>query len=375
MCDCEREFALRFLPHQVTVGTDLRTKRRIPVTLGFQYSICNTCRNLPEPAAPKSPAAGPTSKIRRYYWREIHKLAVVRFAEWAEKEGTPDLSPFSSAGREAWEEIEESAVEEMKALHRSAPKYQYEAESTARFVAENAIEVVHLSAAYGPTTGPRAVVIDAGRELNVDEFVAAHYRSTGWTVVRLESKPLHALFATFLHQLINDATDPESSLVGFGRPKRDGGEEEEVWMQFPLDFGSAGYGSRRAAEIEREIQLLPRTREELLWLFDYWLEPSANLRRYLHADEDDTRSRARVIVEALPPETIRRILEFLVGSYWERYLGWPDLLVHNERGFCLVEVKSARDKLSPVQMRWIAENKEHMHLPFVIVRVDRAKKS
>src|SRR2546422_377787 len=69
MCDCEKDFAERFIPHQLTRAVELTTQKRTPVTLGFQPAVCKTCRGLPEDSSPKAPSYGHTSKIYRYYWR------------------------------------------------------------------------------------------------------------------------------------------------------------------------------------------------------------------------------------------------------------------------------------------------------------------
>jgi len=61
ICACEEEFAKRFLPHQISEGQEYKTRRRIPVTIGFQKSICNTCRNIPEEAYPKAEIYGYSS--------------------------------------------------------------------------------------------------------------------------------------------------------------------------------------------------------------------------------------------------------------------------------------------------------------------------
>ena len=87
MCSCDETFGRRFLPHQLNTATEPNTQRRIPVTLGFQDGICNSCRGLSEEAHPKTPRYGSTSKIVRYYWREIYSAKTTRFNDWAEQEG------------------------------------------------------------------------------------------------------------------------------------------------------------------------------------------------------------------------------------------------------------------------------------------------
>lgn len=91
--------------------------------------------------------------------------------------------------------------------------------------------------------------------------------------------------------------------------------------------------------------------DDLEWLFDYWLEPSINFREYLWAHREADVLCARPLIEVLPAEIIVRILRYLVGDYWRRYTGWPDLLVYKESDFFFAEVKASKDKLSAEQKR------------------------
>jgi hypothetical protein len=52
MCECDREFGTRFLSHQLERGTELKSQKRVPVTLGFRPNICRECRGLPAEPAP-----------------------------------------------------------------------------------------------------------------------------------------------------------------------------------------------------------------------------------------------------------------------------------------------------------------------------------
>ncbi len=174
--------------------------------------------------------------------------------------------------------------------------------------------------------------------------------------------------------MIQDPTDPEVHIIGCGDrvafEKKEKGEM--IWMHLPKDFGSSGYYERRQQAIERHFQLLPRTREELLLKFDYWIEHSAKLRQYLWAHRPENVATARKIASILPVEKIIAILQYLLGNYWKRYCGWPDLLIYNEsKEYFFVEVKASKDKLSEDQKNWIYGNTEYLHLPFKIVKIHR----
>jgi hypothetical protein len=61
-----------------------------------------------------------------------------------------------------------------------------------------------------------------------------------------------------------------------------------------------------------------------------------------------------------------------VDAYWDRYCGWPDLFVYKNQDFFFAEVKSAGDELSKSQKQWIHGNREHLRLPFKLVKVREA---
>lgn len=101
-------------------------------------------------------------------------------------------------------------------------------------------------------------------------------------------------------------------------------------------------------------------------------DPSSFVRQYLWAHREDTVATARRLVEILPGDALRRILKYLVESYWARYTGWPDLLVYDGDSFFFTEVKGSRDKLREDQKRWIEANATELKLPFKLVRLHRA---
>ena len=110
----------------------------------------------------------------------------------------------------------------------------------------------------------------------------------------------------------------------------------------------------------------------MLWLFDYWLEPSSDLRNYLWAHRSKDINKARNLVSILPNDVILRILQYLVKDYWGRYCGWPDLFVYSQDDFFFAEVKSSKDKLSEDQKNWIKGNSTEINLPFKLVKIHKA---
>jgi len=158
------------------------------------------------------------------------------------------------------------------------------------------------------------------------------------------------------------------------QPFEEGRRGKEVWTHLPEDFGTIEYADRRSGAIEEHFtSVLASDRDELLWQFDYWLTGSERLREYLWAHHPEDIALARQIVQVLPSDVVLRILRYLIGSYWGRFCGWPDLLAYNTNGFIFLEVKSSNDKLSEDQKHWIEGNATLLNLPFKLVKIHKTK--
>ena len=130
MCACDERHGRCFLPHQLHEGQEYETKERIPVTLGFEKCICRECRGLPLIPAPMAAIYGHTSKIKRFYWRELHFREFDLLAEL----GASSKNPLSQDQAVSRKEIEVKALEDIKLLHATNPKYSLETESEAAFL-------------------------------------------------------------------------------------------------------------------------------------------------------------------------------------------------------------------------------------------------
>lgn len=373
MCACEEEFARRLFPHQLSHATELDTRREMPVTLGFQKGICNTCRGLPEEAHPKAPIYGRTSKIVRYYWREIFFETLRRFEDWAHGQGHTDRLAARLEHQDVYNSIEREVIEEIKALHQRSPKYIFQEESQSEVLTKYQVEVVRLDGIYVKQAARGVAILDGDRAYSAEEFAALHFERLGYEVLFTESVPFHALFGIFMWLLIQDQADPKVKVITFGdRVAFDQGVKGKlIWTLLPEDFGTPGYALRRVTAIKEHFTLLSEQKEELLWTFDYWVEPSADLRQYLWAHRPQDVTKAREIVSILPTDVTVRILEYLVADYWRRYCGWPDMLVHNQDEFFFAEVKSSKDKLREDQKNWIRGNSTELHLPFKLIKIHK----
>jgi hypothetical protein len=323
---------------------------------------------MPITPYPRSATHGATTKLRRYYWREIYFEEMKRFDAWNETRG---LSCESSEAIERMKLIEADVLDYMKHLHATSPKYVYKTETDADFMRAHAVEQIDLKASYTKDPlGKKAIIVGANGPCTVEEFVSEYYNSLGYETMRLESVPFHVLFGTFMWLVIQDATDPLVRIVGFAdRNAPESGKP--IWSHLPDDFGTSGYGTRRAAAIAEHFSLVPPDRDELHWLFDYWLSSSEHLRGYLWAFRQGDVERAKRLLDILSPTDVINILNYLVQDYWNHYLGWPDLIIYREDEFFLAEVKSSGDKLSDEQKVWIASNQEQLKLPFKLIKVQK----
>jgi len=373
MCTCDESFARKYLPHQIAEVRDSLSGLRVKVTRGFQEKICNACRGLPEPSFPRAEIYGRSSKILRYYWREISFETTRRFADWAKKQGFDDWLIASTKHRHQHRLIEKEVADEMRKQHEIFPKYKFVEKSQDEVLTQNNVEVVRLDAEFQHTVDNRLCILDGQRRLSPEQFAAVHLETMGYRVFFTESRPFHVLFGVFFWLLIQDPADPHNRMVSFGsRTDYDSGKKgNPIWTTLPEDFATAAYARRRTEAINDHFELIPSTKDEMLWTFDYWVEPSSDFREYLWAHNQKDVARAREIIEILPVKITHRILRYLIGSYWKRYCGWPDLLAVKGDEFIFAEVKASKDKLSEDQKRWITDNHDHLHLPFKLIKIHR----
>ncbi|MET9608379.1 VRR-NUC domain-containing protein [Streptomyces sp. NPDC006512] len=291
---------------------------------------------------------------------------------------------LSHEHRDKYEAIQRSIVREIRDRHERDPKYDFTRPSEAEVLASCQVVVEDFPACYvTPTIGHVQVVpldsVDLNIAVSVEEFVAHHMRKAGRQVMFCESRPFQALYATLMWLWVQDPRDPRSRPAGFGaRDGADVGREGLIWTMLPDDFGSPSHASRRADSLKEHLESLPRTADELLWVFDHWSSYAQDLRQYLWAYQASDVERGRKLIEILGPDQIKRVLRFLADDYWGRYLGWPDLVSWREStagvaDVQFTEVKSSSDKLSEDQRDWITNNSACLHLPVKLAKVHRTK--
>lgn len=373
MCACEENVGREHLPHQLSQASELETGQRHPVTGGFVAAVCNACRGVTVEAHPLASIHGRTSKIKRYYWRELAFREMELFADWGTSKGISHGDAGSAEAVEAHQRCRRQALDEFKMLHREHPKYTFASESQSTTLRECEVPILNLDAVYIESGAKKAQLLFGNRQVTAEEYTRLYYEAQGYSVVDLESRPFHVLFGIYMWILIQDPADPAVRIVGFGdRAAYDAGVRgQELRTHLPEDFGSAGYGIRRAQAINEHLAPEMEERGQLEWLFDYWLSHSEDLRQYLWAHREEDVQTARALVAILPADRIIQILRYLVAHYWGHYLGWPDLLLHRGSEYLLVEVKSSGDKLSNDQSRWIRDNYTVLKFPFELVKLHK----
>lgn len=373
MCDCDEDFARKYLPHQIRETTEFKNKRRVPVTIGFQKNICDKCRGLPEKAYPMAEIYGRGSKVQRYYWREIAFETIKRFENWSQKEGYSDWLEAMLAHKDVHKGTERKVVKEINELHKKAPKYTYKEESQNEIISKYSVEVIKLDGVYVKTPGRKVSILSGKTICSAEEYVERYLNDLGFKVLITESVPFHVIFGVFMWLLIQDPADELNRLAAFGdRNAFENGTEEKLISTFlPEDFGSSGYYQRRKEAIKIHHESIPENKDELLWTFDYQIYHSNDLRQYLWAHRQSDIETAKKLLGILPPRIIKRILKFLIQDYYHRYLGWPDMLVFRNEQFFFAEVKSSKDKLSGDQKDWIRNNSKYLKLPFKIYKIHK----
>jgi VRR-NUC domain len=247
-------------------------------------------------------------------------------------------------------------------------------ESQAEIIKKYRVDIIALNGTYIANPKNRgAILLDGDRPCSVEEYACRYFRNLGYNALFVESVPFHVLFGVYMWSVIQDPGDSHTRIVSFGDRKAFDAKTpgELISTHLPDDFGTPGYGRRRAKAIKKHLSKVMCERGDLQRLFDYWLGPSESLRQYLWAHREKDIQKAQQLIDILPPAAVIEILRYLVENYWGHHSGWPDLLVHRGDEFFVAEVKSSRDKLGEKQKHWIRDNHKRLHFPFKLVKVHK----
>ena len=373
MCDCDKEIGTKFLSHQLHEATDLKSQCRIDVTKGFVRGTCNECRGVKPEAYPVAEIYGRSSKIHRYYWREISFETMKRFASSVVNCPDSEIVTVMASNQKLSKQIEKEVVKDIKQLHKTSPKYSYTQESAADVIEKFNVDIINLKGNYVQTTERKVTIEKDGSFYSAESFAEDHLNNEGYKVLHSESIPFHVLFGVFMWNLIQDNADEQCRMVGFGDrfAFESNIEGQQVWTLLPEDYGTPKYYLRRKSKVEEHFESFPNDTDGLIRLFNFWVEPSSNFRQYLWAHKEEHIEKARKILNILPVKVLINILKYLVIDYWGHYLGWPDIIALKNKNIEFFEVKSSKDKLSEDQKTWIKGNSECLKLPFSIIKIHK----
>jgi hypothetical protein len=378
ICECERQLALAFLPHQVHFATEYGTRAEYSVT-GFAPNICAECRGEKEEAHPLAAIYGRKGKIERYYWREIYKTYCGYVLDWLSQnsEQVKDIFEFQARFPDKTQEFERKAKEYWQSAHKKNPKYNLKERTEAEFLSRVKVPVTKIEAEYrqigkdGQQIGKW--VNQAGELVSVEQIAKERYASNGYQVVACERTLISVWVATFLAHTIQDSSDLQvrptfrHSTGGWTSQNRN---TRLAVINLPTDFGSSEYYKRRKTALDTSIQQL-KVANSLLSLFNELMDESESLRGYLWVNDDKAIEVAQFALNVLPKELVVACIEWAVQDFWHRQPGWPDLFVYRSSDFVFVEVKSPYDELSQEQMNWFEWAIEEAHIPCEICRVQR----
>ena len=211
MCACDKEHGERFLPHQLHNGHCLKTNERVPVTNGFQIGICPECRGKPPVVAPTAPMPGRTTKITRYYWREI---AFETTRHFHERYPNSEFGEFDDENKR--KDIEREVIDEIKAEHEISPKYKYQKSSQSAVIANTDTDIILVSAKYVKSEERKVLIEHKSQLMTVEAFGATHFKQAGYRCLATESRPFHVLFGILMSPVIQDPHDELIRAVQFG---------------------------------------------------------------------------------------------------------------------------------------------------------------
>jgi hypothetical protein len=379
MCECERELALAFLPHQVRYGTEFGIRKRYPVTR-FAPGICAACRGESEAPHPKAATWDRKGKVERFYWREIQKTYFALARRWltASGESVSDILDFKARFPGVDSSLRREAREHWKTVHRTAPKYDTTEETEASFLADTPVPTEVIDVPYVQTErGDQQLgkwLNATGHMVSAEAVAVEWYEGQGYRVLRCERALASGWVATLLARVIQDSEDPRQrmcfrqSTVGW---RSDNRSTPLISFSLPEDFGSAAYFDRRRTAIESELQRL-RTVPSIADEYERCFDASEGLRDYLWAAGDPPREIARTALGVLPGAFVLDSIDWVIRDFWNRLPGWPDILAYRDDGFLFAEVKSPHDKLSQEQMNWFRWAINSARVPCEILRVRRA---
>jgi hypothetical protein len=378
MCECERELALQFLPHQVRYGTEYGTQLRYPVS-GFARNICSACRGQKEEAHPLAAIYGQKGKVERYYWREIYKtyLESVRSFLAEQKIVVEDIIEFEKKFPKTAKDMKKEAKKIWQIYHKNTPMYDLKEPTEASFLKEVNVPQKYLDCKYAPIRKSKQKigrwVGQKGNRVSAEDIAIEWYENEGFSAKKCERKLISVLVGTFCFSVIQDPKDPKVRICMRGSTKGWSlSNRATPLIQFllPEDFGSKEYFERRSKAFNSLLERLRKTDMEKL--FEELLAPSKLLRDYLWVNDDEAVELGRIVLRVMPQSLVLKCIDWAIRGFRNRQSGWADLFVFRNGEFKFVEVKSPHDELSLEQMNWFKWAIEEADIPCEILRLTKS---
>jgi hypothetical protein len=296
-CACDEDIATYVTPYQSGRGRDQWTHDEVLITHPLVPGLCHECRGEVPPAYPRAAHRGASSKIQRYYWHEIWKETQLELLAWCRKndvqlfgdDGRPRLLYYHREHAEAYKAIQAAAIDRWKKMHEENPRYDFTQPSDADVIKSCEVVVEGIDACYLVPSPGHVLVLplnaaDPAAAVQVEEFVAQRIRSEGREVMFCESRPFQALYGSLMWLWVQSPSDSQLRPSGFGGRDGVGADERGmIWTLLPRDFGSPAHAVRRGEALQAHVDTIPDDLDDMLWAYDYWLEPSRTLRQYLWA--------------------------------------------------------------------------------------------
>ena len=126
---------------------------------------------------------GRTSKIKRYYWRELAFRKMELIATWTNAKDSIAIGVDETKVEALDQRAEEQALEEIKALHASTPKYRFNDESQAEIIQRYSVNIINLKGVYlRDPPGKKAQILHNGEPLSAEEFASRHFEGLDYSM-------------------------------------------------------------------------------------------------------------------------------------------------------------------------------------------------
>ncbi|MFN4145971.1 MAG: VRR-NUC domain-containing protein [Runella sp.] len=189
----------------------------------------------------------------------------------------------------------------------------------------------------------QSVVISGNFRPNVEQGVANYFIENGYQAVHSENYPWRGLFGLVFWDIIYD-----QNVQAIHHPLQ----------RMPSDFYQPDFYRKREPQIKQRLAALD-TQQKWTQVVVQTFQEKFGTANVLVDWSEVLLQLVLLIVRYLTPTQFRAVLLEMAVNLRENTRGFPDLMVWNEAGLELVEVKSPTDHLSAQQLYWIQFFADH----------------